>query len=552
MNDTQLQKPIRVAIYARVSTDFQEREKTIESQIEECKKFALAQGWQLIKVYKDEGISGAIMDRPAFKQLLFDAEKGLFEMVLIYDLDRLARSKKVGVYLEDELEARGIKLYAMLTPLREDEDSYFLEKGIKEVFSDWQRRYIRRITTRGRRNKAAVRKLYVGGTPCYGYRYIPKNRTTGEEGHLEIEPFESSIVKKIFNWIDEELSEGRVIHRLQDEKIFPPYKTLPYRRSNKGKETWGRSTLKRLLSNEFYIGNYFYARTTAVEAKSKENLKDRRIIRHIRPQEEWIRVELPPELRIIEPEQFWRVQQRLQNNKRFTKGERKNRYFLRGLIFCANCNCPYVGEPGHGRYPCYRCSNRARSFPNPPTCRQRSISTKIMDGIIWEEIKRVVLNPQLLLSHIEQLKEKQNARKVKNQTEIEHIEQALKALEIEEDRLLEAYKRGIFPIEKLEKAIQDLKDRKTTLTTNQENLNGLKTIATPVIKKSVHEFCREAAERLESLDFEQKQCFLRSLINRVDFNGEAVTLKGIIPVVSVQNSDHQHQRLAVFSGGFLH
>ena len=81
----------RLAIYARVSTEEQREGQNIDSQIAELERFCRDQGWPIVDIYKDEGWSGGVMARPELDRLRDDARKGLFQAVLINDVDRLAR-----------------------------------------------------------------------------------------------------------------------------------------------------------------------------------------------------------------------------------------------------------------------------------------------------------------------------------------------------------------------------------------------------------------------------------------------------------------------------
>ena len=98
-----------VAIYSRVSTDTQ----TTENQERELHDVAARMGWNIAKVYRDEGVSGARAraDRPAFNALWRDATRRRFDMVMAWSVDRLGRSLQDLVAFLSELHALGIDLY---------------------------------------------------------------------------------------------------------------------------------------------------------------------------------------------------------------------------------------------------------------------------------------------------------------------------------------------------------------------------------------------------------------------------------------------------------
>ena len=81
----------KAVLYARVSSDLQKKEKTIESQIVELKKQISAAGDVLVKEYIDEGFSGARLDRPAMDQLRKDLKTNQFDTIYFLNTDRIAR-----------------------------------------------------------------------------------------------------------------------------------------------------------------------------------------------------------------------------------------------------------------------------------------------------------------------------------------------------------------------------------------------------------------------------------------------------------------------------
>jgi site-specific DNA recombinase len=81
----------RAALYARVSTDAQQKEATIESQLFELKKHIESAGHALVKEYIDDGYSGTQLDRPALEQLRADLKTDLFDVIYFHSADRIAR-----------------------------------------------------------------------------------------------------------------------------------------------------------------------------------------------------------------------------------------------------------------------------------------------------------------------------------------------------------------------------------------------------------------------------------------------------------------------------
>jgi site-specific DNA recombinase len=102
----------RAAIYARYSSDNQ-REASIEDQVEVCRRYAEVHGWEIVEVYPDRALSGASRFRPAFEQMQVDAEARRFDVIIVEALDRLSRKLAHVADLHDRLTFLGIKLHAV-------------------------------------------------------------------------------------------------------------------------------------------------------------------------------------------------------------------------------------------------------------------------------------------------------------------------------------------------------------------------------------------------------------------------------------------------------
>jgi site-specific DNA recombinase len=139
----------RAALYARVSTDAQQKEATIESQLFELKKQIAAAGDVLVKEYIDDGITGTVLDRPALEQLRQDAKTDLFHRIYFHSADRIAREAAHQTIIIGELVKRrkqitvGGKEYEA-TPEGK------LTLNMLGLFSEYERAKIMERMTRGR------------------------------------------------------------------------------------------------------------------------------------------------------------------------------------------------------------------------------------------------------------------------------------------------------------------------------------------------------------------------------------------------------------------
>src|SRR6202165_6168087 len=211
----------RPAIPARVSTEEQREGQTIDSQVSELERFAREKSWLIAGIYKDEGWSGGVMERPELDRLRDDAQKGVFDAVLISDVGRLARDVAHLGVIKRDLERHGIKVIFRKLPSDTSPTSNLMV-NILGSFAEFERELIADRTRRGRLHKVEVRQQYLGSNTSYGYRYTPVDRTVGREGILEIIPEEAAVVRQMFAWVDVEgLSARKVLLRMNERGITP-------------------------------------------------------------------------------------------------------------------------------------------------------------------------------------------------------------------------------------------------------------------------------------------------------------------------------------------
>ncbi len=207
----------RVALYARVSTGRQEKEQTIKNQIEVCAEFARKHNYTIVKEYTDEGWSGDMLARPALDALRNDVKSNMWEAVLIYDPDRLARRYSYQELITDELREAGIEVFfsTIDTPKNSEERIVY---GVRGLFAEYERV---KITERFRLGK--LRKLKEGhiltSEAKYGYTYFPKQGYI--HGYCVINEEEAKNVQMIFDFVDAGLTLKGIVKRLHELNIKP-------------------------------------------------------------------------------------------------------------------------------------------------------------------------------------------------------------------------------------------------------------------------------------------------------------------------------------------
>ena len=506
---------VRLAIYARVSTEEQREGQNIDSQIAELERFSRDRAWPIVGTYKDEGWSGGVMERPDLDRLRDDAQRGLFDAVLINDVDRLARDVTHLGVIKRDLEKKGIKVIFRKLP-GDTSPTYNLMVNILGSFAEFEREMIADRTRRGRRHKVEVRKQYLGGNTAYGYRYIPKDRLAGTEGRLEVNPGEAAVVEKMFAWVDEEgLSARRVLARL-DELRVPP---------KMGAAQWAKSSVLRILRSEMYTGVWHYNKFQGCEpqnpAASPHYRRHGKSSVHRRPKSEWIPLALPDALRIVPRERWERVQRQLNRNVLFSPRNEKHAYLLKGLVRCGACGAMYGGDPCHGKF-YYRCIARCK--------RQPSIAEYVLDIAVMDAVRTVMATPEIILEPLRQLESAERRERAERRQASRDSQTMIFRLKVEEERVLEGYRTGIITPVQLGRQLEAIEAKRAGLGGQVAQDAQTAPQAFVDIEKNVLDYCAEATKNLANFTPERWRQFLRTIIQTITFQGSQIRIQGHLPV----------------------
>lgn len=416
----------RVALYARVSTEKQEREETVASQVDVLYKAAAAAGYDIAptSVFLDEGVSGTRLDRPALDRLRDLVAEGAFEVLLVTVPDRLARRYAYQVLLVEEFHRCGCEIVFVQHRLGASPEEQMLLQ-MQGVFAEYERALIQERTRRGRLFAARQGRVNWGNPP-YGYTYVRKTLTTPQ--HLLINEAEAEVVRLIYRWcVEEQLSSYAIHQRLTAQGIRP-------RKARHGR--WAPSSIGEILRDSLSKGEGYYNRTQPAEIHQpygprgrKDRVPGNTQGRTRRPPSEWIAVTVPA---LIDPEMWERAQNQLQQNlERAQRHTTPRRYLLRSLLVCGRCGRRMVGSWSQqgGRYLC------AIRYPRyaPGACTGRSVSASTIEQTVWEHVQALLADPEVLRQQYAQ-GHGDPAVDVRAEHERARLERKLTALEREKTR----------------------------------------------------------------------------------------------------------------------
>jgi site-specific DNA recombinase len=311
-----------IGIYVRISDDEQSK-YSISDQLQECKKKANSNE---VLEYIDEGVTGAVLDRPALSKLRDDVKSGMIDKVICWDPDRFSRDLMIQLLVANELEKRAVLEFVNHDYKKTPEGILFFQ--MRGAFSQFEKAKITERTTRGRKEKARQGKI-VKNSFLYGYDY------NKDQGTYVINEDEERIVRLIFDLFTKPDTTVKGINGIA---VYLTQSGVPTKR---GANIWHRQVVRQMLMNEAYTGRYTQNRynTEGMVGNKYVPLEDR-VATKIRPSEEWIETTIPA---IITEAQFERAQMLISESKRRFAKDSLRKYLLSGLVRCGECGNTMTG-----------------------------------------------------------------------------------------------------------------------------------------------------------------------------------------------------------------
>jgi len=210
---------MRVAIYARVSTQRQAQTQTIEQQVERLRAYVQQQGWTLREeqIFLDDGYSGAELNRPGLDQLRDQAGGGELDRVILTAPDRLARNYVHQMVLLEELEGQGCQVEFLERPMSQDPHDQLLLQ-IRGAVAEYERTLIAERMRRGRQARYRAGVLLPWTKAPYGYQVQP-DRPRDPTG-VQMNQAEAVVVREMFAfYLQEDTSLYGLVTHLHEMRI---------------------------------------------------------------------------------------------------------------------------------------------------------------------------------------------------------------------------------------------------------------------------------------------------------------------------------------------
>lgn len=500
---------MKIAAYCRVSTEKEAQIDSLEKQIEFFNEFTKKNGYELYKLYADEGISGKqIKHRKQFQQMMEDAKHKKFEKVVVKDVSRFARNTVDLLQSVRELKSYGVQVD-------------FLNNG--EVMEGGSEFILTILGAMAQQESANMSKRVKFGKDItaqkgrvpnlvFGYDKIPNERYT-----LKINEEEAQIVKEIFeSYVYKGIGTTKIAWDLNDRGI----------RTKKTKSKWVQTSIVRMLKNPIYTGRVTNKKSEVTDfiTGTRKDL----------PEEEWIVVERS-EMRIISDELFNRAQEILaqrSNEFKLNNKREKTEYVFSTLIYCKHCGYSFrrikrkykEDGPEYIRWVCSgRNSMGVNHCPNTTVIDEEELLNAIK---IY--LKSIIKNKKDFMKTVEKEFEKITKLRENNERSEESLLKEIEKVTVKKQKYMEMFQNEIINIQELKKYTNPLNEDIARLE------RELKLITSEIKEKDVLE--KELNKTIKTVD---------DILNNQTITN--AMLKTIIDVIEVDSDSNIEVRLKLLN-----
>ena len=500
---------MKIAAYCRVSTEKEAQIDSLEKQIEFFNEFTKKNGYELYKLYADEGISGKqIKHRKQFQQMMIDAKAKKFAKVVVKDVSRFARNTVDLLQSVRELKSYGVQVDFLNNGEVMEGGSEF----ILTILGAMAQQESANMSKRVKFGKDITAKKGRVPNLVFGYDKIPDERYT-----LKINEEEAKIVKEIFeSYVYKGIGTPKIAWNLNDRGI----------RTKKTKSKWVQTSIVRMLKNPIYTGRVTNKKSEVTDfiTGTRKGL----------PEEEWIVVE-KPEMRIISDELFNRAQELLEqrsNEFKLNNKREKTEYVFSTLIYCKHCGYSFrrikrkytADGPEYIRWVCSgRNSMGVNHCPNTTVIDEEELLNAIK---IY--LKSIIKNKKDFMKAVEKEFEKITKLRENNERSEESLLKEIEKVTVKKQKYMEMFQNEIINIQELKQYTNPLNEDIARLE------RELKLITSEIKEKDVLE--KELNKTIKIVD---------DILNNQTITN--AMLKTIIDVIEVDSDSNVEVRLKLLN-----
>jgi site-specific DNA recombinase len=519
------------AIYARVSSDQQKADETIDSQIDVLLRFSKENGFEISSemIIRDEAESGPSIDRPGLDLIRDLAYEGVIKAIFIYAPDRLARKFVYQLILEEEFKKFGVRIFYFKAKSQGNTPEDMLLTHCQAMFAEYEHAQILDRTRRGKLYK--VRKGIVSVLPSAPFGYSKKRDGT----FYTIKDDDAQVVKEIFRlFVQERLNLRQICRQLEEQGIKAP----------KGGSKWDSKTLKGILGNTAYTGTAYFGKTEKSEIQTERTVRYKtkgKIVKSIkvrksRSKELWDPLSVP---QFISENDFEIAQVVLRKNQELASRNTKEPSILQGLLVCGICGCSYYKKRrvkdgvNNTRYTCH-----SHLLKEKKGCGNRSLQQPILDKLVWDNIIELLKNPVLMQEEIDRRCAEGVAHKPDIELRIKELKRDAKQIEKAHNKLLDAYQDGdCLSLEQLRVRSKELRTKETIINKEIASLEALcvKEMGYQNINRTLKMMEEKLDKSSQNLSIKDKQAVVRALISDIVILPGEIEIRHAIRATEEQN-----------------
>lgn len=456
----------RAVLYARVSSDDRRKDgRNLKSQIDMGREYCQHHGYTVVAelAEDDRGADSANRDLPQLTKAMDMARGGEYQVFVVRELDRLARSLAKQMLVEEELKRAGVEIEYICGEYPDTPEGN-LQKNVKASVAEYERLKITERNERGRRNVVKGGRIMLhGDRPPYGYRATRTQRDDGKTiitGIVAHEP-EAAIVRSIFQWYTaddsgERLSAYKIAQKLSDMQVPTWSDVHGIIKKQIGVGRWSSTIVLDIIHSETYKGQWHYGRRNGKHSK-------------MNPREHWLTLEVPA---IVSPAQWQAAQDYCKDNTATSKRHVVNQYLMR---YRAACVCGYAARSyaqyQNGKiYLYYRCVSVSGQVRVRGNCGALTFRADLVDAAIWEWLKSWLQDPNTLGKKLEAYRAEREQANAPLIAQLKGCNDLITNNLTQLDRLLDLYQLGNFDRDtlvarksRLDQAIASLKQERTKL-----------------------------------------------------------------------------------------
>ena len=459
---------MKAVIYARYSSDNQ-REESIEGQIRECTAFAEKNDITVLKHYIDRAYSARTDHRPAFQEMIKDSDKHLFDMIIVWKLDRFSRDRYDSARYKVLLKKNNVRVVSATEVISSSADGILLE-SVLEGFAEYYSADLAEKVTRGL-TENALKGKYNGGTRPVGY-------VVDDEQHFQIDPLTGPFVLEAFKRYADGATMKELVEFFKEKGI-------------KNSLGWDMNlnSVQRMLSNRRYMGEYTFRDIVVPDG-------------------------IPA---IVPKELFDRVQEKMAKNRKApARHKAEDDYLLTTKLFCGYCGAYLCGESGTSRtgvvHHYYKCVSVKKKRTD---CHKKPVRKEWLEDMVVNATMKMLMNNATIDAIVSALMILQDEENV----HLPLYEKQLRETKTAIDNLLNAIQQGL-----LTRSTKERLDALEAAQDELENKIACEKLAKPRITEEQFHFFLEKFRKMDVANQAQRKMLIDTFVNAIFLYDDKVVL----------------------------